>query len=249
MDNLYLQTLNNMEKTLRELEARVPPPKLIKFGDGYVFRYTERSIHQAIVQKLARIISGLHAARILLDHGFVQELGALQRMLDEFQEDVTFLSYATIYNDLTDLHKRYLKSFYEEELDKPEDPVASTQKRPMIPRKKIRAYLARVEGANLDPIRGIELSRTISKTYSGFIHGASPHIMDMHGGNPPRFHVSGMLGTPRIDEHADDIWNYFFRGIIAFAFAAKAFGDENLFSSIREYRDYFTEKSGRNNTD
>jgi hypothetical protein len=199
-----------METTLRDLENRVPSPKVIKFGKGHVFRYVERSIHQAIIQKLARTISGLHAARILLDHGFVQELGALQRMLDEFQEDITFLSYAVIYDGLTELHQRYLDAFYEEELDKPEDPVASTQKRPMIPRKKIRAYLARLEGSNIDPSRGIELSKTITKTYSGFIHGASPHIMDMYGGNPPRFHVTGMLGTPRIDEHADDIWNYFF---------------------------------------
>lgn len=245
MDQLYLQTLNNMETTLKVLENRVPSPKLIKFGKGHAFRYVERSIHQAIIQKLARIISGLHAARILLDHGFAQELGALQRMLDEFQEDIFFLSYAVIYDDLTELHQRYLDAFYEEELDKPEDPLASTQKRPMIPRKKIRAYLARVEGANLDHSKSIELHRTVSKLYSGFVHGASPHIMDMYGGNPPRFHVKGMLGTPRIEEHMHDIWNYFFRGIIVFGFAAKVFGDEELFNSIREYRDHFIKESGR----
>ena len=35
-------------------------------------------------------------------------------MLDEFQEDVTFLSYGIIYNDLTDLHTRYVEAFYQE---------------------------------------------------------------------------------------------------------------------------------------
>ena len=249
MDKHFLLTLKNMESTLRALEERVPPPKRVKFGDAHVFRYIERSIHQAIIQKLARIISDLHAARILLDQGFVQELGALQRMLDEFQEDVMFLSYGVIYNDLTDLHTRYLDAFYQEEFDNPEDPLASTQKRPMIPRKKIQSYLARMDGVVLDPIRGVELMRTTSKTYSGFIHGASPRIMDMYGGNPPRFHVSEMLGTPRIDEHLDDLWNYFYRGIIAFALAAKAFGDDALFSSIREYLNHFEEASGKSHTD
>lgn len=234
-----------METTLKGMMNCVPPPRFANFGEGFVFRYVEQTIHQAIIQKLARIISGLHAARILLDHGFVQELGALQRMLDEFQEDITFLSYAVIYDDFTELHQRYLDAFYEEEFDKPEDPVASTQKRPMIPRKKVRAYLVRVERANLDPSKGIELSKTISNSYSGFIHGASPHIMDMYGGNPPKFHVTSMLGTPRIEEHTDDIWNYFLRGIIAFGFAAKAFGEEKLFNEIREYRDYFTKESGK----
>jgi len=116
----------------------------------------------------------------------------------------------------------------------------------MIPRKKIRAYISKVEGKGLNPSRGIELSRTISKTYSGFVHGASTQIMDMYGGYPPRFHVSGMLGTPREKEYGDDLWNYFYRGILAFAFSALAFKNNALFSKIIRYRDYFERKSGKN---
>lgn len=247
MDSLYIQTLRNMESTLAGLAKRVVPPERVPILDSFAFRYIEKTIHQAIVQKLARIISGLHAARILLVSGFVQEQGALQRMLDEFQEDITFLSCAVILNDLTDLHRRYLEAFYEEEFDKPEDPVSSTQKRPMVSRDKIRAYIARIEGSGLDPSRGVALTRTINKAYSGYVHGASPHIMEMYGGNPPRFHVTGMRGTPRFAEHQDDLWNYFYRGICAFGFAAIAFGDETLFLSIQRYRDEFAKQSGKEN--
>lgn len=246
MDELFEHTLGNMEATLRALEKRVPLPQRKAFDDGFVYRYVERSIHQALIQKLARVISGLHAARILLKHGFVQEQAALQRMLDELYEDITFLAYAVIFNDLTELHRKYLEAFYEEEFDKPDDPMGSTQKRLMVPRKKIRAYLARMEGPDLDPSRGVELSRTLSKTYSGFVHGASPQIMDMYGGNPPKYHVSGMLGTPRIEEYREDLWNYFYRGIIAFGFVAKAFGEEALFASILRYRDDFERHPGKN---
>ena len=247
MDALYLQTLRNMESTLTGLAKRVPPPQRVPILDSFAFRYVEKSIHQAIVQKLARVISGLHAARILLESGFVQEQGALQRMLDEFQEDVTFLAYAVITNEVTDLHRRYLDAFYQEEFDKPQDPVSSTQKRPMVPRDKIRAYIARIEGSALDPSRGVAVTRTISKAYSGYVHGASPHTMEMYGGNPPRFHVAGMRETPLFSDHADDLWNYFYRGICAFGFAAKAFGDEALFSSIQRYRDEFARQSGKEN--
>jgi hypothetical protein len=112
MDALYEQTLRNMKNTLHGLTRRLPPPQKVPMKDSFVFRYVEKTIHQAIVQKLARIVSGLHAARILLESGFIQEQGALQRMLDEFQEDVTFLSYAVIYDDVTDLHRTYLDAFY-----------------------------------------------------------------------------------------------------------------------------------------
>lgn len=245
MDRLYLEALQNMEDSLRAFERRVPSPKLVSLGGQQALRYTEKTIHQAIVQKLARVVSGLHAARVLLAHGYVQELGALQRMLDEFQEDITFLCLAVIYSDLTGLHVRYLEAFYQEEFDKPGDPVASTQDRPMIPRKKIQAYIAKSEAAALEPSRGIQLSQTLSKAYSGFVHGASPHIMEMHGGTPARFHVQGMLGTPRIEEHERDIWNFFYRGIIAFGFAATAFGAEDLFKSIQKYLGHFESASGK----
>lgn len=91
IDDLYDDALRSMTSTLASFEKRVPPPQRVPYKDGFVFRYTEQTIEQAIIQKLARLISGLHAARILLDHGFFQEQAALQRMLDEFREDVMFL--------------------------------------------------------------------------------------------------------------------------------------------------------------
>lgn len=244
MDELYNQTLSNMEASHAALAARVHAPQVVPLGKGFVFRYVEHDIHQALVQKLARVISGLHAARLLMAHGFVQEQAALQRMLDEFNEDVVFLAYGVISGNVTELHREYLAAFYEEEFDNPDSATESTQKRPMISRQKIRAYLGRIEAEGLDPSSRIEVMRTVNKTYSGFVHGASPQIMDMYGGNPPRFHVRGMLGTARAEDHRQDLWNAFYRSIGSFAFAAKSFGDEALFTSVLEYMRSFARAAG-----
>ena len=246
MDDLYNQAFRNMDETLRMLEARVPPPQKVPHLDSFVFRYLEKTIHQAMIQKLARVVSGLHAARLLLENGLLQEQAAVQRMLDEFHEDILFLAYAVILNDHTPLHQKYLDAFYQEEFDAP-SALESTQKRQMVSREKIRAYVARAELAGADPSTGVELSRTINKGYSGYVHGAYPHVMDMFGGNPPQFHVHGMQGTERQEEHRYDLWNYFFRSIISFAFAAKAFGDEEHFRRFRDYHLEFDKQSGRNN--
>jgi hypothetical protein len=243
IEKLFDNALRNMDATFNALERRVPPPKRIPFKDEFVYRYEEKTIHQALIQKLARVITGLRAARILLEHGFVQEQAALHRMLDELQEDITFLSCGVIFNDITELHRQYLSAFYEEEFDKPESPLESTQKRPMVPRKKIRAYIARMEAVGFDQSTGVEIMRTLHKAYSGFVHGASPAIMDMYGGFPPRFHIHGMLGTVRIAEHRNDLWNYFYRGIAAFGLAAKAFGEDAILESNRKFLDEFEKES------
>jgi hypothetical protein len=246
-DTLYDQALFNMEKTVHTLAARVVPPTRVPYKDTFVFRYVEKTLHQAIVQKLARYVSGLYAARLLMEHGFVQEQGALQRILDEIQEDISFLSFPVIFSEITDLHKRYLEAFYEEEFDK-ETAYKSTQKRPMIRRQKIRAYIARMnsEHTGFGQTESSENARTVSKGYSGYVHAASPHIMDMYGGDPPRFHVSGMLYTPRHTEHRRDLWNYFYRGIISCSFAAKAFGEDELVESISDFILEFEKKDGKN---
>lgn len=243
--DIYDQALGHMECTVHALARRVSPPVRVPYKDGFVFRYVEKTLHQALVQKLARLVSSLHATRLLMDHGFVQEQAALQRTLGELQEDITFLAFAIIFNSRERLHQDYLDAFFQEEFDA-DTALASTQKRPMVPRKKIQAWIARAEGSGLDPSRGIELSRTISKTYSGYIHAASPHIMDLYGGDPAKFHMKGMLGTPRHDEHRADLWNYFYRGIIAFGFVAKAFGDSKLFDTIHEFTREFERLSGKN---
>jgi hypothetical protein len=244
MDELYDRALLFMESTVHSLARRVPPPQRVPFLDSFVFRYVEKTVFQALVQKLARLVSTLQAARLLMNHGFVQEQGALQRMMDELKEDISFLAYAVIFNEVTPLHKLYLDAFYQEEFDA-ETALDSSQKRPMVRREKVRAYLARADESALNPSRQIEALRTIAKAYSGYVHAASPHIMDMYGGSPPMFFMRGMRGTERHDEHRADLWNYFYRSIVAFATTAKAFGDDDLFTKIALYAKDFARKADK----
>jgi hypothetical protein len=216
-------------------------------GDGYVYRYKEKSIYQAIIQKLTRLMTGLQAVSLLNQAGFLQEQAALQRTLDEFEEDIAFLCFAIIFDEMTDLHREYLAAFYEEEFDDPESSIRSTQKRPMISRKKVRAFVSKDRGAGYDQSSTMEIGRTISKAYSGYVHGASPQLMELYFGNPPRFHLSGGTDSPFYEDHLDDLLNYYYRSILAFAFAAKAFGEEDLFTRICDYSEEFAVASGREN--
>lgn len=239
MSNIFGITLENMERTLRVLEARVSRPIPTKTGQGTVLRYKGKSAPEAIIQKLARYISGLNAAQLLLNYGYIQELGAIQRMLDEFHEDISFLAFGIIFRDQDDLHKRYLEYFYLEEFDLDGKSIAYSQGRPLIPRKKIREYLAKHNPSGISDKELNDLQKALTQTYSGYVHGASPHIMDMCIGDPPSFRVKGLVGTIRIPEHFDDLKNYYYRGIISCAFAAKAFGDEVLFKEITDFRNHF----------
>jgi hypothetical protein len=75
----FERVLEALEDAFRQIEAKVPPPVRKPWGESFVFRYEERTIQQAIVQKLARTLSGLHAIEALLERGLFQEQGIVQR--------------------------------------------------------------------------------------------------------------------------------------------------------------------------
>ncbi len=243
MDSLYADALKKMLAFFESLANRVEQPKKVQIGDGYTYRYERSSIYEAILQKLARVLTGIQAIYTLNTHGFTQEQAATQRILDELTEDISFLAFSIIFDKRTRLHDEYLEAFYEEECDNPSSMMESSQKRPMVSRKKIRAYINNIDGVD-DPSTGIEASRTIYKGYSGYVHGASPHIMELYYGSPPRFHLQGSKSSPLYRDHVDDLLNHFYRGILAFAFAAKAFGDDDMFNEMHIYSKEFAESSG-----
>ena len=239
------QMLELMDRTFQDFENSMPSkPQIVELSFGIAYRFKEKDIYQAMIQKLARVQSAVRAAKLLLEKGFVQEQAILHRTIDETNEDIIFLVYAVTNDTITDLHNRFLEAFWEEEIDESGEMLSSTQKRPMIPRKKIRAYITRVDGVDGDSSRHLEAVRTISKAYSGFVHGASPQIMDMYGGNPPHFHTKGMLGTPRQEEHTDDLWNYVYRSYLSHIFVAKALGAEKHVDILTGHLKRFQKNSG-----
>ncbi len=252
MNVLYDKALKVMEGAFRRLTSKVGRPAVRPFGKGHIYRYRDQSPQQAIIQKLARTVTGLRAIRLLNDAGLVQEQACLQRTLHEFEEDILFLSYG-ITQGMESLHKKYLDAFYQEEFDNPESSIDSLQRRPMIPRKKIRAYIARTQTAALaqaghsefDPSTATEVMRTLNSTYSGYVHGASPQIMELYYGKPPRFHLAGGTSTPYYAAHAEDLLNYYYRGVLSFGYSAYALEDDDLGGELHEFSILFAQESGR----
>ena len=207
------------------------------------WRYQERLVEQALVQKLARMISGLRAVDVLYEAGLYQEQCCMQRILDDITDDITFLSLG-VASTLDPIHERYLEEFWKEEFDR-RGPLSPPASRGMVKRNKIHAYITRALSA-ADPHTHNQVARIIQKTYSGYLHAASPHVMDMCGGNPPRFHLGTMKGTPLTDVCQRDAWNYYFRGLLATFAVASAMGRTDTAKEITSFVTDFESTSQAN---
>lgn len=239
----HARMLKIYEAMLRDFESGMTRPVPIDLGDGnWILRLPQRDAQHAILLKLAMVLSGMNAAFVLLHNGHILEQAAIQRMIDEANEDILFLVLGVNNDDWTDLHKRYLDSFWAEEFDDFSHVVESHKSRDQVRRKKIHAYNARhLE----DPSRSGKLSDVIHKLYSGFVHGAAAHIMEIYDPDTGGFAVRGMSGTPKVYDHAYDIWNVVYRTGLSFLFASRAYGSDRHEQLVTKHLKAFQAATGR----
>ena len=242
--DLFTEVLQVIEAQFLKISDSVGPPILTERNGVPVYRYKEQTVQQALVQKAARIASGLFAALALLRTGHLQELRAIYRMQDEFADDIVFLGNIITSGKSTDLHDRFLADFWAEEFDVDGEPFQSSQKRDRISRDKIQAAIARQPEFQVNPSDGQEVHRTLTKTNSGYVHGASPHIMEMYGGLPEKFHISGMLGKPPHDRAVHDATNYFYRGLLMVTHVAFLLQCGAAETELRQIKDKIEEITG-----
>lgn len=232
---LNTEAITVMTDAFKQLESAVSQPQKVPFRKSSVFRYANKGIREAIIQKLARSISGLNAISILLPAGFAQEVSVLFRTLDEINEDIMFLATAATSNGRTTLHEKYLKAFFAEPVFSRPQGAMDIAKPDLVPRRKVRAHVMNVLGRGVNVPQALAAGEALGTAFSGYVHANSESIMDMYGGSPACFNLRGMPGTSRIDECTRSTETYIYRTLMTTLTAAKAFGDVNLVEVLETF--------------
>lgn len=238
----YRILLKTLEEVYRDFEAGITAPTPVPAGkQGMVMRMPTQDVHHAIILKLAAMLQFLNSALVLCEAGLVLGQGALERMADEAGEDVMFLTVG-LGNGMADRQEEFLDYFWREDFADFDDIPNSFQSRPQLPREKVIAGIHRL---NPDPSTGSKVSKVVAKSYSGFVHAAAPHVMEIYDARSNTFGVSGAPDYRQV-EHIQDLWNYIYRGTTAMMAAAKAFGSDKHFEALEEAIETFQERTERN---
>ncbi|MDN7639263.1 hypothetical protein [Burkholderia cepacia] len=229
------ETLGVLEQFYSEMQPSTGAVLYREVGPHRQFRHVALTNSLACYLKGVKTVSTLRACVLLLRHGYTQEVGALCRMADDFCNEIFFLLVPQGQAGYSDDQVKFLENFYQEEFERPDDPLRSPQKRDTVPAKKIHATFGKLAADDLNPSDAQELLRTTQQAFSGYVHGAYPHIMELFGGDPARFHMSGMLGTPRIDEWRAQLVGYVHRLIMVTILVARKQSLLNLEAPLRAF--------------
>src|SRR5687768_5519984 len=87
--NLTRNVISRLDAWVNELARPLLPLQAIRESDGGMrVAFTNASPHALMVGKLVRAVSGIRAALLLVDSGFVAESAALLRMVSDFCSEV-----------------------------------------------------------------------------------------------------------------------------------------------------------------
>jgi hypothetical protein len=210
------------ESKFRMIEAATPRPQWVPWDGKHNWRYVEKLPSQMILQKLARQITGLKSLDILLQAGFLQEVGVIFRMLDEIGEDIQFIALGLSTENWTENHKKYADFFWSE---------ANDDRQPPVRRKNIRAYVNRAFGSQ-DPSTADSVGQRIHKAFSDYIHARSAPIMGMVWGPPARYQLEGIRDNDARWPYISQAPSYYYRAALSTAFASKVTLPEKINDSV-----------------
>ncbi len=224
------RTLAALQDAVERLERAVPKPSKTVTSSGHpAYRYIEKTPEQALVLKLVRLVSALRSLALLIENGLPLDGGAAMRIIDEIDSDVLFLSGPLIFGGKEPRHEQFLAEFFQEEFDDP-NPVKASQKRNRVSRRDVRAYNARAYNHGDAVSDVVAVNETIDNAFSGFIHGAAIHVLDVFDG--ARFRVPAASDDEPVEAVRDQLQQYLHRSMMSTAVAAKALKDDVLFAEL-----------------
>ena len=232
----FLQAMNHMDKTLNSFLIQLSDQKKEPLEDVMSDSFVRKDPAFALILKLVQLVSNVRAGKLLIDHGYVYELGTIRRMVYETVEDVMFLLAQHHAESQDDLHQRFLESLYANE-DKPVQ---------HLKRYLIRNFLKKLEkekqkdhasgGPNWEEVIG-----GLYRYNSEYVHGRASRIMRLYDHRVSRFQTEGVDDENYLAEELKSFWLIAFVAMYCFAAARAAFTKENWKSDIWRFAERFYE--------
>ena len=109
---LFGQAMDLMDETINGFLVQLSGPEKESLGEVFQNGFSQKDPALALVMKLVQLVSNLRAGKLLIDQGYVYELGTIRRMGYETVEDVMLLLAQHHADSQDNLHQRFLEGFY-----------------------------------------------------------------------------------------------------------------------------------------
>jgi len=204
-----------------------------EFADFH-WDFEEHNGRVVILSKAIRIMSGLRAAMVLADQGFVNECGTLLRTIDDFTHEIRFLLEGCRAKkpskDFDEFVRQYFLPAARSSAEHAKTPGES-----WVPRKAIfEAFVRSFESVekNSDKIR--KSVKFIYHGYDKYVHGGYLTAVDLYSGDTEQFMLNGHNGPEQKELMQKMVTSRLFNALAVFVHVAELFSNSVAFELFRQ---------------
>jgi len=197
-----------LERVIGIFAALLPEPKFYASETNRFFRYDNPDVRHFCLLKSVRVVSALNASFELARRGYTQELAVLMRIIAECTRHIEYV----LDPDDGAAHRsnveRYLHEFFDDSQRDPEAEIKGVLIREKVVNEQLGKTLDKIaaqHGPNKEREPAAKLFHRSSRAFSFYVHARYPESMDLFGGQPGRFHLRGMSGTPKDRENLETL--------------------------------------------
>jgi hypothetical protein len=224
---------------MNQLAAPLMPPILLSEGhDSIRLDFQHRIPHSVMIGKSVRAVSGIKAALVLAELGYVTECGALLRMVSDFCTEVDALGKSLdAGGELPAAVRAFTDQYFTPKARTPEQFAAQDRIRYVS-----REELMKAAGTSLASNATIEAEqlrinrRFLNLPYYAYVHGAAETTMELWDAYTGAFMVSGHSNASIREEFIEAVFLKLHEVIVALEYTAAVTSHAEVFAEVREAR-------------
>jgi hypothetical protein len=199
------------EQVIETFLSKLSAPTYGNIGknqSGFAFREPD-AVHFCLM-KAIKSVSGLNAAIVLLENGFNHEICVLIRTIVESTTYMEFVMSDLDSENSNSPQGRLIENYFADcNREKPEDfqrfSVRQEKQHKIVGRDLDEQLAGTDDGDRFVDVDTAKLMSNVYLTFSNYVHGRYPEVMELFGGSPGFFHLEGMRGTPNENDAVEII--------------------------------------------
>lgn len=153
--NFARTLIEQLDHWVNDLAEPLMPPRVIPEGDDLIrLEFREHIPHAVMIGKSVRAVSGLRAALLLADFGYVTESAALLRMVSDFCSEIVAVGEALRSGgEIPKAVRQFVAEYFAKRARTPEQLAAEEKTRYVSRRELMKAEERMAKGANVDGVQ------------------------------------------------------------------------------------------------
>ena len=230
---LTRKTIDQLDGWVQRLAAPLLPAECVEYKES-VWEFREETPLALAVSKIVRMASGIRAAMLLVDAGFVAKCACLLRIVGDLDFEVVAVIEGEIRGEMTTAQQKFIDQFFSRPaMDSVS--ISGPPKNDHVSRKDLmKAHVKLAEAAGQDGEEIRHLIRKLNWGYDGYVHGSYSSAMELYHGGRDQFMLRGHEGEELRRRYRRAVSVKLVELLNTFRLVAIAQGDKALSSELAE---------------